>query len=84
VTFDIGRGSTSVELGGRLWVAKVDVEHNSALRLSVTVMSDDSKDALKEMLACRSHEALERENEARALGADIDRLMEHSRKVLRA
>jgi hypothetical protein len=72
---------TSVELGGRLWMAEVDVEDNSALRLSITTMSDDSKGALKGVLAAHSHEALDREKEAWALGADIERLMEHSRKV---
>jgi hypothetical protein len=80
VTIDIGRAGTSVELGGRLWEVEVDDEE-STLRLSVTTMSDDSKDALSEVLAARSHEALQRENEAEALGADLERLMEHARQV---
>jgi hypothetical protein len=70
-----------VELGGRLWAIEVDDEDETTLHLSVTVKSDDSKDALREVLAARSHEALERENEALALVADIDRLMERAREV---
>ena len=80
VTIDIGRAGTSVELGGRLWEVEVD-EEESTLRLSVTTMSDDSKDALSEVLAARSHEAVQREKEAEALGADLERLMERARQV---
>jgi hypothetical protein len=81
-TIDIGRtGTTHVELGGRSWAVEVDDDDSAALRLSVIVKSDDSKDALREVLATRSHEALQRENEALALGADIERLMERAREV---
>lgn len=76
----IGRAGTSIELCGRLWDVEVDDEE-STLRLSVTTMSDDSKDALSEVLAARSHEALQREKEAEALGADLERLMERARQV---
>jgi hypothetical protein len=82
VTIDIGRASvTRVELGGRSWEAKVDDEDKSTLRLSVTTVSDDSQAALKEVLAGRSHEAVQREQEAEALGADIEGLMEVAREV---
>jgi hypothetical protein len=82
VTIDIARGSPAhVELGGRLWKAAVDEEDDSTLVLSVTTVSDDSKDALREVLAVRSHEVLQREKEAEALGVDIERLMGRVRKV---
>jgi hypothetical protein len=81
VTVEVGRGGTSVELGGRVWEVEVDGEDDSRLRLSVTTMSDDGKDALVEVLAARSHEALQREEEAKALGADLERLMERARQV---
>ena len=80
-TFEIGRAGTSVELGGRLWEAEVVGDDESALRLSATTMSDDSKVALTEVLAARSHEALQREEEAEALGADLELLMERAREV---
>jgi hypothetical protein len=82
LTIDIGRGGTTVvELGGRLWEAQVEGGDKAALRLSATTMSDDSKEALKGVLAARLQEALQREEEARALGADIERLMERAREV---
>jgi hypothetical protein len=80
-TFDIGRGSTRVCLGGRSWEAEVDDADSCSLRLSITTCSDDSKEALAGVLAARSHEALQREIEAKALGAEIDRMMEHAREV---
>jgi hypothetical protein len=70
-----------VELGGRVWEAQVEGGDKAALRLSATTVSDDSKEALKGVLAARLHEALQREEEARALAADIERLMERARKV---
>jgi hypothetical protein len=59
----------------------VDEEDNSTLVLSVITVSDDSKDALREVLAVRSHEVLQREKEAEALGVDIEHLMGRVRKV---
>ena len=81
VTFAIGRGSNTVGLGGRSWQAEVDDGEHPSLRLSVTSCSDDSQEALAQLLAARSHEALQREMEAKALGAEIERMMEHSREV---
>ena len=82
LTFDISSGSpTHVELGGRLWSVGVDEEDNSTLLLSVSTVSDDSKEALKEVLAVRSHEVLHREKEAQALGVDIARLEDRVREV---
>jgi hypothetical protein len=84
MTFDIGRARrTHVELGGRLWEVEVDDEDKSTLRLSVRTASDDSKEALREVLASRCHEALEREKEAEAMGGDIERLMGRAREVCR-
>jgi hypothetical protein len=82
VTFAIGRGSNPVVgLGGRSWQAEVDDGEHPSLRLSITTCSDDSQEALAQLLAARSHEALQREMEAKALGAEIERMMEHSREV---
>jgi hypothetical protein len=82
VTVDIGHANTTqVKLGGRLWEVQVDEEDRYVLRLSVTTVSDDSKEALRARLAARSHEALQRENEAQALGEDIERLMQRAREV---
>jgi hypothetical protein len=82
VTIDIGSGSPAqVELGGRLWEVGVDEDDHSSLLLSVSTASDDSKDALKEVLAAQSHEVLHREKEMQALGVDIERLMERIREV---
>jgi hypothetical protein len=82
VTIDIGSSSPAqVELGGRLWEVGVDEEDNSSLLLSVRTVSDDSKEALKEVLAAWSHEVLQWEKETQALGVDIERLMERIREV---
>jgi hypothetical protein len=84
MAFDIGRVGTSVELGGRLWEVEVEVgdDDESTLRLVASSTSDDSKVALAGVLAARSHEALQREEEAEALGADLELLMERAREVL--
>ena len=81
VTIAVGGGGPSVELDGRLWEVEVDGDDRSTLVLRATTTSDDSKDALAEVLAARSHEALQREEEAQALGADLERLMARARQV---
>jgi hypothetical protein len=79
-TIIISRAATHIELGGRSWAVHDD-EDKSTLCLGVTTISDDSEGALREVLAVRSHEALQRKNDAWALNADIERLMERARKV---
>jgi hypothetical protein len=64
-----------------MWEVAVDGDDESSLRLIASTKSDDSKVALAEVLAARSHEALQREAEAEALGADLELLMERARKV---
>jgi hypothetical protein len=81
MTFDIGRVGARVELGGQMWEVEVVGDDESSLCLIASSTSDDSKVALAEVLAARSYEALQREAEAEALGADLELLMERAHEV---